>query len=126
MRAADKMIETVIPILQVKDMAASIDYYATRLGFVEEWQAGDMAAVGRDGFSIYFNQGEQGQPGTWVWIGVEDVDTLYAEYQASGATMHQTPKNYPWGFEMRIADPDGHILRFASGPKDDLPFEHEG
>jgi catechol 2,3-dioxygenase-like lactoylglutathione lyase family enzyme len=58
MGTVPKMIECVIPILRVKDMAASIDYYVTRLGFVEEWQAGDMASVVRDGFSIYFNQGE--------------------------------------------------------------------
>jgi catechol 2,3-dioxygenase-like lactoylglutathione lyase family enzyme len=116
------MLECVIPILRVKDMAASITYYETRLGFEEEWRHGDMASVWRDGFSIYLNAGDQGSAGTWVWIGVEDVDSLYAEFKASGALFRQQPTNYSWGFEMRVEDPDGHVLRCASGPKADLPF----
>lgn len=116
------MLECVIPILSVKDMAASIAYYESSLGFVQEWSAGDMASVARDGFSIYFNQSGQGQSGTWLWIGVEDVDVVYAEYQESGATILQPPTNYSWGCEMRVVDPDGHVLRIASGPKADEAF----
>lgn len=116
------MIECVIPILKVADMSATLNYYVNVLGFTKEWEQGDMASVIRDKLSIYFNQGEQGNPGTWVWIGVEDVDVLYAEYVAKGAVIIQPPTNYPWACEMRIQDPDGHVLRIGSGPKEDEPF----
>jgi hypothetical protein len=53
-----------------------------------------------------------------VWIGVEDVGLLYEEYKRKGANVLQAPENYPWAFEMRITDPDGHVLRFGSEPKE--------
>ena len=67
-------------------------------------------------------QGDQGQPGTWIWIGVEDVDPLFQDYSTRGAKIRQRPINHPWAYEMQIEDPDGHVLRFGSEPKPDSPF----
>ena len=64
----------------------------------------------------------QGNPGTWVWIGVEDVGVLYDAYRKK-VTIRHAPRNFPWAYEMKVEDPDGHILRFASEPRSDLPFE---
>jgi uncharacterized glyoxalase superfamily protein PhnB len=71
----------------------------------------------------YLSLGDQGQPGTWVWIGVDDVDALYQEYRARGAEIAHAPQNYPWAYEMKVTDPDGHVLRFGSDPRDDIPFD---
>ncbi len=117
-----KMIECVIPILRVTKIADSTDYYERRLGFELKWSQGNMASVARDNFSIYFCQGDQGQSGTWLWIGVEDVDALYAEFFQRGANIQQVPTNYSWACEMRVSDPDGHILRFGGEPKTDQPY----
>ena len=112
------------PILRVEDMARSIRYYTEVLGFAREgWSGDDFGCLTRDGAAIYLSQGEQGAPGTWVWIGVEDVAALYEEYQASRARICQPPANYPWAYEMQVSDPDGHVLRFGSAPREDLPFE---
>ena len=116
------MIECVIPILRVNDLAISIDYYENALGFKQEWNTGSLASVKRDGFSIYLSEGDQGQSGTWVWIGVEDIDAIHAEYQAKGAIIRQPPINYSWACEMHVEDPDGHVLRVAGGPKEDQPY----
>jgi catechol 2,3-dioxygenase-like lactoylglutathione lyase family enzyme len=110
-------LECVIPILRVEDLDVSLDYYIRALGFVKEWHAPGMASVGRDGFSIMLSEGDQGSPGTWVWIGVEDADRLYAEWTALGARIAEEPANYPWAYEFRVADPDGHILRIGSDPR---------
>ena len=118
----EKMIECVIPILRVTNMAQSQDYYENRLGFKLEWSQGNMASVSRDRFSIYLCEGDQGQLGTWLWIGVEDIDTLYAEFIQNGAVITQTPTNYSWACEMRIADLDNHILRFGGESKADQPI----
>lgn len=111
------------PILRVSDMAASLRYYTKALGFVNaEWGSDDFTFVSRDGAGIYLSQGSQGQPGTWVWVGVEDATALYQEYVASGARVRHPPRNYPWALEIHIQDPDGHILRFASEPLN-RPFD---
>ena len=109
--------ECANPILNVKSMAESLRYYVDVLGFTsEEWSGDDFACVTRDGASIYLSEGDQGQPGTWIWVGVGDVALLYEEYEASGATIRQPPQNFPWAVEMKVEDPDGHVLRFGSDP----------
>ena len=112
------------PILSVADMARSVKYYVEVLGFANaEWGTDEFTAVRRDGAGIYLCRGGQGRSGTWVWIGVEDVGELHREYQESGATIRHAPKNFPWAYEMKVEDPDGHVLRFGSEPRADLPFE---
>jgi predicted enzyme related to lactoylglutathione lyase len=111
--------ECANPILRVSDMSRSLRYYVDVLGFSNaEWGGDDFTCVSRDGASIYLSEGDQGQPGTWVWIGVEDVGDLHAEYTAKGAMILHPPENFPWAYEMKVGDPDGHVLRFGSDPKD--------
>src|SRR5262245_37399810 len=74
------MIENVTPILRVKDLEASRRYYIQTLGFSLDWDAEGAVSVSRDGKSIMLIEGEQGQPGTWLWIGVEDADAFFAEF----------------------------------------------
>jgi len=112
------------PILRVSDMAVTVRYYTEVLGFANaEWGSDHFTSVSRDRASIYLCRGSQGQPGTWAWIGVEDVDALYEEYIQSGARVRNPPRNYPWALEIHVEDPDGHILRFGSEPKSDRPFD---
>ena len=108
------------PILSVANMARSLRYYVDVLGFTNaEWGNDDFTCVSRDGVDIYLCEGNQGQPGTWVWLGVEDVASLHEEYKQSGATILHPPENFPWAYEMKVGDPDGHVLRFGSDPKED-------
>lgn len=120
------MIECIIPTLKVKALAVSLDYYINILGFKKAWsyEKNDyvIAGISRDNFQIYLCEGNQGNVGTWVWIGVED-DTIFDEFIEKGAVVKQKPTNYSWAYEMKIEDPDGHILRIGTGPKRDLPFQ---
>ena len=107
------------PILRVADLGRSVRYYVDVLGFANaEWGGDDVACVTRDGASIYLSQGDQGQPGTWVWVGVEDVEALHDEYRRTQAMILAPPQSFPWAYEMRVGDPDGHVLRIGSDPKD--------
>ena len=116
--------EGAAPILNVADMSRSVRYYRDVLGFMNaDWGGDDFTCVSRDNAGIYLCQGAQGHTGTWVWIGVDDVAALYEEYTASGATIRHPPRNYPWAYEMKVEDPDGHVLRFGSEPRSDLPFD---
>ena len=120
-------VECIIPILNVTNFSASIDYYVNVLGFRVEWDWGDPPDVGsveRDDDSIMLCENEQGHPGTWIWMGVEDAEKYYEEYKASGAKIREAPINYPWAYEFRVEDLDGHVLRIGSGPKEDESHDH--
>jgi len=114
-----------IPILNVQNLAASVDYYMKALGFQVDWvDPGIIAGVSRGACSLLLVQGDQGHPGTWVWIGVGDADLLYDEVRARGARVRLPPTNYAWANELHVFDLDGHVLRFASDPKKDRPLGH--
>jgi uncharacterized glyoxalase superfamily protein PhnB len=115
---AQTAFECANPILRVANMARSLQYYVDVLGFTNaDWGGDDFTCVSRDNASIYLCEGGQGQPGTWVWVGVEDAEALHEEYKAAGANILHPPENYPWAYEMKVGDPDGHVLRFGSDPK---------
>lgn len=116
----------MVPILNVKNFAASMEYYVLKLGFQKKWDWGEpptFGCVARDAVKIFLCQGAQGQSGTWMSIFVEDVDALYADYQQSGAIVRLPPTNMPWGVrEMSVQVLDGHRLRMgsdATGPADE-------
>ena len=119
-------LEGAQPILRVADMERSLRYYTEVLGFTAaEWGDDDFTSVNRDRAGIYLCRGYQGHPGTWAWVGVEDVGKLFEEYKASGAKILHEPENYLWAYEMKVGDPDGHVLRFGSEPRADIPFKTE-
>ena len=111
------MIENVTPILRVEDLEASRRYYIQTLGFSLDWDADGMISVSRDGKSVMLCEGEQGVPGVWLWIGVDDADAFFAEFSAKGAQIRSPPQNFSWAYEFAVEDPDGHVLRIGSEPK---------
>jgi len=119
-----------VPILNVRNCSASIDYYVDKLGFEKEWDFGTpptFACERRDRVKIFLCEGAQGAPGTWISIFVHDVDALYADYRRRGAIIRQKPTNFPWGVrEMNVEDLDGHRLRLGSdptGPDDNVDLD---
>jgi len=106
----------------VANIRASIDYYVNALGFQHDWGESGFASVSRDRCSLFLCENDQGHPGTWAWIGVNDAEALAAELRASGARIRHPPTNYPWAYEMQVEDPDGNVLRFGSDPKEGEPF----
>ena len=82
-------VERMIPILNVRSVPDSVRYYVDVLGFKVDWDASDYASVSLDRHAIMLCQGGQGQSGTWIWIGVEDVEELFHKYTASGAKFRQ-------------------------------------
>ena len=110
-------VENVIPILRVENLEASRTYYLQELGFLLDWETDGMISVSRDGKSIMLCEGEQGVPGVWLWIGVDDADVFFAEFSARNARIKSPPKNFTWAYEFAVEDPDGHVLRFGAEPK---------
>jgi catechol 2,3-dioxygenase-like lactoylglutathione lyase family enzyme len=117
-KASAVCFEGMTPILRVRDLTASVEYYVQKLGFKIDWQAPYFVSVSRGRCHIFLSEGDQGNPGGWVWIGVEDAGALFEEYRAIGAKIRHPPTNYDWAYEMQVEDPDGNILRMGSEPKD--------
>jgi catechol 2,3-dioxygenase-like lactoylglutathione lyase family enzyme len=111
----------VTPILPVRDLDASVAYYVEKLGFKVDFQAA-IAGISRGRCALFLVEADQGHVGTWVWIGVDDVDAVFEEYRLSGATIRQPPTNFSWACEMQVEDPDGNVLRLGSEPKASQPF----
>lgn len=114
--------EGMTPILRVKDIPASIEYYVRVLGFKVDWQFPYFASVSRGRCHIFLSQGDQGHVGGWVWIGVEDAAALFDEYRHAGAKIRHPPTNYAWAYEMQVEDIDGNVLRIGSEPKENEPY----
>jgi catechol 2,3-dioxygenase-like lactoylglutathione lyase family enzyme len=110
-------IENVTPILRVEDLQESRRYYIDTLGFSLDWEAEGMISVSRDGKSIMLSAGQQGVPGVWLWVGVDDADAFFAEVSAKGAYIRSPLQNFSWAYEFEVEDPDGHVLRIGSEPK---------
>ena len=111
------------PIFPIRDLAASVDYFTKVLGFKVDWQApGVVACVSRGRTALFLVQGDQGNPPTWVWIGVDDAERLFEEYKSKGARIRHPPTNYYWSYEMQVEDLDGNVMRLGSDSKRDQPF----
>jgi len=114
--------QCVVPILNVKNFAASMEYYVSKLGFEKKWDWGEpptFGCVARNKIEIFLCEGGQGQSGTWMSIFVKDVDALHEEYKRSGAIIRQPPTNFPWHVrEMNVEDLDGHRFRMGSSSED--------
>lgn len=86
--AAQPTLVAVTPLLPAgPSLAEGLRYYVEHLGFAVSWQDGAMAGVrrGRVEFNLVENGDRHWAKNTSVSIGVDDLDALYAEYQASAA-----------------------------------------
>jgi hypothetical protein len=111
--------EGVTPILYVKDFHEAKTYYTEKLLFDLLWDWGKPPTFGcvrLDKVEIFFCEGGQGSPGTWLCIFVEDVDSYYERIKVLGADIIQKPQDEPWGMrEIHVRDPNKHVLRFGQG-----------
>lgn len=120
-------LEGIQPILNVKNIAASKTFYVDILGFSEDnWGDETFTSIRRDNCGIYLCRGNQGQPGTWLWIGFDgDLNLLYQLLRKKGVNIKMPPANFSWAQEMHVLDPDGHVLRFGTDPDTTRPFQDD-
>ena len=103
----------------VTDMARSVVFY-DGLGFERLYGGGaepfTSYRVG-EGF-VNLQLDPSWQPGPVVWgrtvFWVDDVDAMYDQVVAAGATPSMPPSDAAWGERyFHVLDPDGHELSFA-------------
>lgn len=124
---AEKQLVGGAPVLLVKDVAATAEYYEDRLGFKTNFLWGDPADYGiieRDNFSIHLlrtqpgagrsNRSELAQQASDMYIFVADVDALYAELVKRSADVLAPPQTWPYQMrEFVLRDINGYYLAFG-------------
>ena len=69
-------------------MARRLRYYVGVLGFSNADRGGDdFTCVTRDGASIHLSEGDLGQPGTWTWVGVDDIERPEQRHRRNGSVV---------------------------------------
>ena len=123
MPESSHQVECTIPVLPVRDMMRSVDFYTHTLGFTLDWMGEQKLAcsVSRDRCNIMLMQRPEIQP-AWVWIGLHD-DSLFEQLRAKGVRVRQEPQNHAWAYEMKFEDLDGNILWMGAESRKDLPIE---
>ena len=111
--------ESVVPILFSADVTRSLTYYMEQLAFDDKWvwdSPATFGGVSKDCVRLFFCLYNQGSPGTWVAVNMDNVDEYYETIKARGAKIISPPEDKEWFMrEMLVEDPDGHIIRFGHG-----------
>ncbi|MFM8834524.1 MAG: bleomycin resistance protein [Cytophagales bacterium] len=119
----------LVPTFRTSDFQRSLDFYTKvlgfKVGFMHKTQTPEkvvhFAGLERDGCELHLSEhGGDGAFGSVVYVRVDEVDQLFAEFKTnglklkSGSAVHEGPTNQTWGTrEFYVTDPDGNTLRFG-------------
>ena len=113
--------ERIEPIVPVTDISTSIAWYRDVAGFSVLWEMEGAAGLALGNGQLMLIEG-QGNPGTWIWIGVPDAIVAHEIIASRGGEIRHAPLNFPWALEFQVFDPDGNVLRYGSEPLD-APYD---
>ncbi len=109
---------------QVKDVARSVAFYTTHLGFVlDHQQLPAFASVSLGGVQILLSgpqasgsrsmpNGQQQQPGGWnrVVLRVNDLQSFIETLKRTGVHFRNDMESGPGGKQIQVEDPDGNPI----------------
>jgi len=116
------MLEGAVPIVHVSESIVAEAFYCGALGFEKRFAyrpspAADPCYMGvqRDGAVLHLSSfSGDSVAGTAVYVRVDNVDALHAEFTAKGIAIALPPTDQTWGNrEMYLRDADGNCIRFA-------------
>ena len=110
------------PEIPVAALPEALAYYRDCLGFTVDWsdEALGLAGISRGDARLFvasaaYRGGLGNAAPIVLWLNLNsraEVDTLYAEWLAQGATIDDPPAPKPWRlYEYFARDPDGNRLR---------------
>jgi uncharacterized glyoxalase superfamily protein PhnB len=120
-------LETVTPILFVRDVPASAAFFRDKLGFAVDFLYGEppfYGSVSRDGVCIHLRfvhepnftkVAAHEESLILASFEVSDVRGLYDEFSARGVDMPQKIEAQAWGgTDFHVRDLDGNVFSFVS------------
>lgn len=115
-------------ILAVQNLTISTEFWMSTLGFDRDFGDGSdgWSWLSRDGFAVGLGEcanepaaSTLGDHSYVAYVTVDDVDALYEEFRARGATLQAAPLTKPWGMrEFGLRTPDGHRITFGAEATD--------
>ncbi len=103
------------PELPVDDVERAQHHYHDALGFEIGWlyPGGDIGAVSRDNFAIFFRRRTRPFEPAIHWIFAADIDATHEELRARGARIVEPLEQKPWGLrQFTVEDLDGNRFYF--------------
>jgi uncharacterized glyoxalase superfamily protein PhnB len=108
--------------LPVKNLRETLDYYRDQLGFRDEWTFGDKdGGIRRDDMRMLFGENPDhvnsiNNPSNrlpLIWF-VEDIETIYKEFQDRKIKIESPLKDHPYGMrEFAFIDINGYYIRIS-------------
>ena len=124
---SETTLKSVVPILFVRDVPASADYFREKLGFEVDFLYGSppfYGAVSRGRVCLHFRcvhepnfraLAEREHSLILATIEVTDVQGLFEEFEQRGAAFAKAPTRQPWGgTDFHVRDPDGNVISFVT------------
>jgi catechol 2,3-dioxygenase-like lactoylglutathione lyase family enzyme len=128
---AKPVITAAEPQLFVADIKSSCDFFVKTLGFAIVFTYGEppfyaqimrngarlnLRCVGQSVIDPVLRDREELLSASLTVASTEEIEQLFLEFQAAGATFFQALKREAWGAsDFIVRDPDGNLLLFA-GP----------
>ena len=119
-------LKGAIPVLYVRDVSASAEFYRDQLGFQIDFLHGRppfYGAVSREGARLHlkfvhdavFGPGRVEDEGLiMAFVPVDNLKALYTEYRAKGVRFSQELTKQAWGgTDFYVSDPDGNRIAFV-------------
>jgi len=110
----------VEPILSVRDITGTIEYWHTVLGFPDKWTWGEppnYGGVSWNSTSIQFSLDPDlatASKGNAIFIRVKKLEELYRYHQQKNAVIVEALENKPWGMAgYTVKEINGYYIVFA-------------
>jgi predicted lactoylglutathione lyase len=111
-----------VPEIPVRDLNKAASYYESSLGFTIDWgsEGGGIVGISKGQCRMFltdnaFREHYRNAGPVLVWLNLdskEQVNELYALWNASQAKIISLPESKPWGLhEFTVADLDGNLFR---------------
>jgi catechol 2,3-dioxygenase-like lactoylglutathione lyase family enzyme len=121
-------MKSAIPILFVRDVTASAEFFRDRLGFAIDFLHGEpepfYGSVSRGGACLHLrfvhdpnfaDLAAREISLVLATIEVSDVLSLFDEYSGRGVEFTQMPTRHDWGgTDFHVRDPDGNVISFVT------------
>jgi uncharacterized glyoxalase superfamily protein PhnB len=124
------VLKDVVPILFVRDVTASANFFQQKLGFEIDFLYGSppfYGGVSRDGVCLhlrfvgkpFFAQAAAEEESLILAsFQVSNVPEMFQEFDAKGVEFAQKLEKQPWGgTDFQVRDPDGNVISFVTFEK---------
>ncbi len=115
--------QRVVPVFQVANLEAALEFYHEVLGFEEDFRFGRYAGVKLGAITLHLSeQVENGRSeykkplGSGIaYIFCDEVDRYHEQIKSKGAKTKYAPQDFPYGMrEFMAIDLDGNHLAFGN------------